>query len=146
MAIGKTGKDPVATLQEGGYRLTPQRMMVLDAVRESEGHVSAEEILRSVRVRYPYANASSVYRTLDLLTKLRLVTQTDLGEGLVRYHYAENGRHHHLICRGCGHTLDMADSDMSSLARKLRDKYGFHADLRHWAIFGLCKGCEGKRA
>lgn len=134
-------QDPAALLQQQGYRLTPQRMMVLDAVRDSDAHISAEEVFARVHARYPYANISTVYRTLELLKKLHLVTETDLGEGRVRYHYADKSQHHHLICQQCGATLDMADSDMAPLEEKLRDKYGFRADLRHLAIFGRCCRC-----
>jgi Fur family ferric uptake transcriptional regulator len=117
--------------------------MVLEAVRESDGHISADEILARVHAKYPYANISTIYRTLELLKRLRLVTETDLGEGRVRYHYAENGRHHHLICQRCGAVADMADSDMSPLEDMLHRKYGFRADLRHLAIFGRCRQCRG---
>jgi Fur family ferric uptake transcriptional regulator len=54
-------------LQQIGYRLTPQRMMILDAIADSGGHISAEEIHERVRVAYPYLDISTVYRTLDLL-------------------------------------------------------------------------------
>ena len=135
-------RDPVALLQQRGYRLTPQRLMVLEAIRESDGHVSADEILSRIHASYPYANVSTIYRTLELLKKLHLVTETDLGEGRVRYHYADKGRHHHLICQKCGATTDMADSDMSPLEELLRQKYDFRADLRHLAIFGLCLWCR----
>ena len=133
--------DPIKALQQGGHRLTPQRMMVLDAVRETEGHASAEEIFSKVHDRYPYANISTVYRTLELLNSLGLVTETDLGEGRVRYHYAEKGHHHHLVCRTCGVILDVDDADMEPLSGRLLDKHGFRADLRHMAIFGVCRGC-----
>ena len=117
--------------------------MVLEAVRESDVHISVDEIFSKVHAKYPYANISTIYRTLELLKKLRLVTETDLGEGRVRYHYAEKGHHHHLICQKCGAITDVADSDMSPLEDLLRRKYGFRADLRHLAIFGRCRQCGG---
>ncbi|MEW6033907.1 MAG: Fur family transcriptional regulator [Chloroflexota bacterium] len=138
----RADRDPAALLQEQGYRLTPQRIMVLDALRESDGHVSAEEVFAKMHARYPYVNISTVYRTLELLKELRLVTETDLGEGRVRYHYADKGLHHHLICQKCGTTADMAHSDVAPLEQQLRRKYGFRADLRHLAIFGRCRDCK----
>ena len=139
--VKKAEGDPVAQLQQRGYRLTPQRMMVLEAMRNSDGHTSAEEICARVRASYPYANISTIYRTLELLKKLDLVTETDVGEGKARYHYVDKSRHHHLICQKCGLVIDTADSDMASLVDMLRRKYGFHADLKHLAIFGRCGKC-----
>jgi Fur family ferric uptake transcriptional regulator len=94
-------------LREKGHRLTPQRMLVIEALHKADRHISAEEIYRQLHRRYPYANISTVYRTLELLKKLDLVTETDFGEGRVRYHVAENGHHHHLVCRSCGNIIDL---------------------------------------
>ncbi len=92
-------RDIAGELSEQGYRLTPQRLMVLSAIEKSDHHISAEEIYAQITARYPNVNISTVYRTLELLERLGLVTKTDLGEGTVRYHSAEKGHHHHLVCR-----------------------------------------------
>jgi Fur family ferric uptake transcriptional regulator len=75
-------------LSELGYRLTPQRIMIISAIENSEQHISAEEIYAQIVVKYPTVNISTVYRTMELLKRLNLVTETDLGEGRVRYHPA----------------------------------------------------------
>ena len=133
----------VARFQELGYRLTPQRMMVLSALESSDGHVSADEVCARVRDQYPMLNISTVYRTLKLLERLGLVTETDLGEGKARYHVIEKGHHHHLVCRKCGAIIDLEETVLVPLANTLREKYGFAADLRHLAIFGYCPSCSG---
>ena len=138
----KQANEAVKTLQEQGHRLTPQRMLVLDAVSGSDGHISAEEIYTQVRARYPYANISTIYRTLELLKKLAIVTETDLGEGRVRYHLAEKGQHHHLICRNCGRVMDLDEEMLSPLNTVLLNEYQFMADLKHLAIFGRCVHCQ----
>ena len=89
-------KDPADKLSELGYRMTPQRMMILNAVEGATDHISAEEIYSQVRAIYPHLNLSTVYRTLELLKNLKLVTESDFGEGKVRYHSAEKGHHHRL--------------------------------------------------
>lgn len=129
-------------LQEKGYRLTPQRMMVVEALHSADKHVSAEEIYTQVRAKYPYANISTVYRTLELLKELGLVTETDLGDGRVRYHPAEKGHHHHLVCHKCGRIIDLPESALLPLEETLFDDYQFRADLKHLAIFGLCADCR----
>lgn len=129
-------------LQEKGYRLTPQRLMVVDALHSVDQHISAEEIFAQVRARYPYANISTVYRTLELLKELGLVTEIALGDGRVRYHPAEKGHHHHLVCQKCGSIIDLPELVLLPLKEALSRDYQFKADLKHLAIFGLCAKCE----
>jgi Fur family ferric uptake transcriptional regulator len=131
-------------LQEKGHRLTPQRMLVIEALHNADRHLSAEEIYRQLHSRYPYANISTVYRTLELLKELNLVTETSLGDGRVRYHVAEKGHHHHLVCDSCGKIIDLEESALYSLKDALLHDYGFDADLRHLAISGKCSGCRKK--
>jgi Fur family ferric uptake transcriptional regulator len=133
------------TLQEKGHRLTPQRMLVIDTLHNADKHISAEEIYEQLHSRYPYANISTVYRTLELLKKLGLVTETDFGEGYVRYHVAEKGHHHHLVCRSCGKVIDLEESVLHPLEDTLLQEYGFDADLRHLAISGECGRCRRKK-
>ncbi|MBA7484868.1 Ferric uptake regulation protein [subsurface metagenome] len=132
----------VNKLSELGYRLTPQRIMVLSAIEDSDDHISAEEIYAQIVAKYPRVNISTVYRTLELLKRLGLVTETDLGGGRVRYHSAEKGHHHHLVCQECGAIIDLDESVMSSLKDTLLREYKFIADLRHLAIFGRCVDCS----
>jgi len=129
-------------LQERGYRLTPQRMMVVEALHSADRHISAEEIFAQVHARYPYSNTSTVYRTLGLLKELGLVNEVDLGDGRIRYHPAERGHHHHLVCHSCSKIIDLPESALLSLERSLLNEYQFNADLKHLAIFGLCADCQ----
>lgn len=130
------------TLRRAGQRLTPQRMMVLAALAEGEGHLTAEEIYELVRRGYPYVNLSTVYRTLDLLVDLGLVVDTDLGEGVRQFELVGGRPHHHLICRECGATIEIADEVLEPLRRRLREQYCFDARMDHFAIFGLCAECR----
>jgi Fur family ferric uptake transcriptional regulator len=132
-------------LRETGHRLTPQRMLVIEALHNADEHISAEELYEQLHRRYPYANISTVYRTLELLKELNLVTETDFGEGYVRYHVAEKGHHHHLICQSCGKITDLDELALYPLKDELLQKYGFDADLRHLAISGECSKCRRKK-
>ena len=129
-------------LSELGYRLTPQRLMIVAAIEHSDHHISAEEIYTQVLAKYPHVNISTIYRTLDLLKQLGLVTQTDLGESRVRYHSAEKGHHHHLVCQECGAVIDLDEAVLSPVKDALLKEYGFMADLKHLAIFGRCVNCD----
>jgi Fur family transcriptional regulator, ferric uptake regulator len=129
-------------LWEMGYRLTPQRQLIVDALQDSEGHISAEEIHDQVKAKYPHVNISTVYRTLELLKSLGLVTETDFGGGRFRYHPADKGHHHHLICEQCNSAIDIDEAAFSQLKRTLFKDYGFKANLNHFAIFGRCAKCR----
>jgi Fur family ferric uptake transcriptional regulator len=132
----------VESLRQEGYRLTPQRMMILSIIHDSLGHISAEEIHQKVRKLYPFVNISTIYRTLNLLKKLRVISETDLGEGYVRYELLERERHHHLVCRQCGGSFAFEHGLLKPLQLRLLKKYGFAADVDHFAIFGLCQRCR----
>jgi Fur family ferric uptake transcriptional regulator len=138
----KKAQEARNALWEMGYRLTPQRQLILDAMQSSDDHISAEEIHSKVREVYPHVNISTVYRTLELLKSLGLVTETDMGGGCFRYHIADKGHHHHLICEECGATLDIDESALSQLKRTLLKEYGFKATISHLAIFGRCAKCR----
>lgn len=128
-------------LNEQGYRLTPQRMMIVSVIENSDDHISADEVFSQVVAKYPHVNISTIYRTLELLKKLGLVTETDLGGGRVRYHPVDKGHHHHLVCQECGAIIDLDESVLVPLKDNLLLEYEFIADLKHLAITGRCIDC-----
>ena len=131
----------VQTLKEMGHRLTPQRIAILGVLHDSDGHITAEDIFVRVRARHRTVNRSTVYRTLELLTKLGLVVETDFGEGRLVYHHIEKGHHHHLICRECGRVTDVDESVFAPFEELLIRRFQFVADIRHLAISGHCLHC-----
>ena len=129
-------------LRKLGYRLTPQRLMVVSAIENSDDHISAEDIYSEVRAKYPRVNISTVYRTLELLMKLGLLYEIDRGEGRIGYHPEDRGHHHHLICKKCGAIIDVGESVFFPLEAVLLQAFNFKPDLKHVAIFGLCEKCQ----
>jgi Fur family ferric uptake transcriptional regulator len=129
-------------LLKKGYRLTPQRIMVVDALHSAESHISAEEIFAKLKEIYQYANISTVYRTLELLKELGLAAEIEIGDGVARYHAREHSKHHHLICHKCGVTIELPEADLRPLAETLITNHGFKADMSHLALFGLCSKCQ----
>ena len=134
--------DISGKLSKLGYRLTPQRLMILHAVEDANSHISADEIYAQVRAQYPHVNISTVYRTLELLKELSLVTETDLGDGRVRYHSIKKGNHHHLVCQKCGTVIDIEESMMAPLWTQIRQEYDFAVNMKHLAFFGICPKCH----
>ncbi len=122
--------------------MTPQRRMILSAIHGSDHHISAEEIYEQIHVKYPQVNISTVYRTLELLKELGLVTETDLGDGKFCYHSLEKGHHHHLICRKCGRIFELDEAVLKPVEGTILRKYGFRPDLSHLAVFGNCVECH----
>ena len=135
----------VADLRARGYRLTPQRQLVLEAVA-SLGHATPEDIATAVRRTASGVNISTVYRTLELLEELGLVTHTHLGHGPPTYHAATDDDHVHLVCRVCGTVAETAPALVADVVETLRAEEGFVADVGHLAIFGTCRNCVTRTA
>ena len=134
--------DFTGMLHRGGYRVTPQRLMILDAVCEGGGHTTAEEIYRRVRMKSPRINRATVYRTLDFLREQRLVTAADLGGGRLVYEIAGEIPHHHLVCRNCGEVEVLGNDVVQGLYEAINRRYAFAVNEDHLVMFGLCKGCQ----
>jgi Fur family ferric uptake transcriptional regulator len=135
--------DWKSSLRERGYRLTPQRQLVLEAV-DTLGHATPEDILCEVRRTASGVNISTVYRTLELLEELGLVSHAHLGHGAPTYHLADRLHHMHLVCRDCGTVIETDVSVAQPLIDALRAAHGFDTDMKHFAIFGRCAECAAK--
>jgi len=135
--------EAVAILRDSGHKLTPQRLMVVSALRHAEGHVTAAQVLEQVQRSYPYVDVSTVYRTMSVLKELHLVTETDMGSGELAYEWAAGEPHHHLICRGCGAVQQLDHVALDRLTETIEREHRFRADIAHIAIFGLCASCQG---
>jgi len=131
-----------AELRARGYRLTPQRQMVLEAVA-TLGHATPDEIADRVRATASGVNISTVYRTLELLEELGLVNHTHLSHGSPTYHAAGEDQHVHLVCRGCGSISEVDPTVMLPVTDRLLSERGFRVDVGHVSLFGVCGDCKG---
>src|ERR1700724_2799359 len=109
-----------AALRASGYRVTPQRQLVLEAVTKLD-HASPEDIFAEVHQRARGVNVSTIYRTLELLEQLGLVTPTPLGHGAPRYHLAAEAQHIHLVCSQCGPVTQVGPGAVDALVAALDD-------------------------
>jgi Fur family ferric uptake transcriptional regulator len=128
-------------LKAKGFKLTPQRRLILDFIHDKESHLTAEEIIRFVEERSPGIDKSTVYRTLDLLEESGCVTKSEM-DGHFIYHHAGEVHHHHLVCRSCGRTIDCSEDIFTEVKQKLVKHYGFKANLKHMMVKGICKECR----
>lgn len=130
-------------LREHGFRLTPQREMVLEVLHQVDGTPTADEIYAQVQEKSSCVDISTVYRTLELLAEFRLVACIDAGDG--QHHYAllgAHGPHFHLACQGCGALIGVDAQEAQYLIDHLRAAYGFEADLTQMTVPGLCEECR----
>ena len=143
MGTGTANAEWHEELRARGYRLTPQRQLVLEAV-ERLGHATPEEIAGAVRETARAVNISTVYRTLELLEDLGLVTHTHLSHGSPTYHAAREHVHAHLVCRDCGAVETLPAGVAERVAEDLRGTRGFVMDVGHFSVFGSCAACVSR--
>jgi len=129
-------------LRRTGHRLTPQRVTILSALAEHEGHLSVDEIYERVKQVYPYVDVATVYRTLQLLKRLHLAAEIEL-KGTQHYELMRDS-HHHLVCQACGQALSLSPSYLERFREAMVEEFGFEPDLDHFAIGGLCARCRQK--
>src|SRR5688500_15530711 len=126
-------------LRRVGKRVTPQRLVILGALKPGE-HLAADEVFPRVEPLLPGVNRSTVYRTLELFRDLGLVSMTDLGGGARQFELIDD-LHHHLICHRCGTILELVDALVDRLRDGIRARYGLAPAIDHLAVFGFCSVC-----
>lgn len=138
-------EDVLALVRANGGRVTNAKRLVVTALFDRSGHLTADELTTEVRAAAPDIHPSTIYRNLDELERLGVITHTHLGHGPSTYHLA--GRTHgHLVCEQCGATIEIADSMLHSLARRADQEFGFEVNPHHSAVLGLCRNCRGRNA
>ena len=128
-------------LRAAGQRVTTQRLLILGAFAPGE-HLTADEVFARVEPLTPIVNRSTVYRTLEFLRNLGLLSETDLGGGARHFELLGVGRHHHLICRECGQIAVLTDEVIDPLRAAVRERYDFDPRIDHLALFGRCGACR----
>jgi Fur family transcriptional regulator, ferric uptake regulator len=123
-------------------RVTPQRVLVLDALLAGKGHITAEDILQKAVVSYPALNLATVYRTLDIFIAKGLVSRADLGGNAAIFELVGEAVHHHLICERCGAVMAVDDTLLHQTRMTILEKTGFTVTQPHLALFGICRGCR----
>jgi Fur family transcriptional regulator, ferric uptake regulator len=128
-------------LRARGYRVTPQRQLVLEAVAQLD-HATPEEISAQVQQTARGVNISTIYRTLELLEQIGMVTHTHLSHGAPTYHLASVSDHVHLVCRECGRVTEISPEAIRPLTTMLDQQHGFKTDVHHLTVFGCCAECQ----
>ncbi len=138
--------------KEYASRMTAPREAILEFMSRSSTHLSAKEIYTSLHKKHPGIGMSTVYRTLDLLARMGLVTKLALGDGQNRYEFKakdKSDHHHHLICTRCGTIINYSEFLEEELTlvrkteKKLAKKYNFIIEDHNIEFLGICEKCKG---
>jgi len=131
------------TLQKEGLRYTQQRQEIWNELCSSDEHRDAEEIFFTLRKRGLGISRATVYRTIDVLVKNKLIDKLDIGDGRARFEYNEKYLHHdHLVCTRCGKIVEFYNDEIEELQNEIAKQYKFTLlDNRH-QLFGICKDCQ----
>jgi len=128
-------------LKKGGYRITPQRIQVLCAL--SNNPQSVEEIYETISQGTTKIDLASVYRTLTLFAKLKLIQAVNFGDGKDRYEILDmNKHHHHALCTRCGKITDIELADGKKLELTASKKTNYRITGHSLEFFGICHNCS----
>ena len=128
-------------LHTRGYRVTPQRTVILRTLREAGTHLQPTEVYQRASQALPGLTEATVYRTLAFLTEQGLALAAHIGNGQLVYEIAGHA-HHHLICRECGATLEIEHELLAELFGLFQARTGYQIDSVHTTFFGHCPGCQ----
>ncbi|MCM0648766.1 transcriptional repressor [Clostridium swellfunianum] len=133
-------------LKEKGYKLTPQRRAIVDIIIQNAGsHLTTEELYDLVKEDCPEIGLATVYRTVQLLEELGVVSKLDLNDGCYRYELVredENHQHHHLICSQCGKVIEVQGDLLEVLEHEIEGKYDFKIENHSVKFYGTCSECK----
>lgn len=133
----------IERIQARGERVTIQRRLIVEALCAAEGHRSISDIQTWIKATHPEYELQdpTIYRILQWLKDLELVSQTDMGSTEIVYELLGHSYHHHLICLNCGRVINLEDSYLAPLRQALSADLGFQARIEHMAIYGFCPTC-----
>ena len=138
-------KSATDALRDHGFRVTPQRAVILEVLAEVEGHrhLTAQEVFALAHGRLPGLNVATVYRSLLALTEAGLTEEMVTSADVVRFSLKDPSHQHcHLYCRACGKVLEFESTVLASVAAEILERYGFAIDIPHLTLNGECVDCK----
>lgn len=130
-------------LREKGYRLTPQREIVLDTLCEIGEHATINQIFEKVHVKAPAVDKATVYRSIQLFLEHDFVRVGKMfGETV--YEITPPDPHHHLVCQQCQKVIPLSDNHFDHLSQHIIEEHGFVPNFNHLTITGICAECTQK--
>ena len=140
MSCGDRLKEEI---RKAGYRVTPQRAVILETIAHMEGHRSAQEVFEIASERLPGLNIATVYRTLDTLHQASIIDLFSSSPDPMRYSlHDDSNKHAHLYCRNCGCVIEVEMEPFDRLTLEIKRELGFTIDSNHLSLEGLCQECH----
>jgi len=135
-------------LHSSSYKLTPQREATVRVLLErEEDHLSAEDVYLLVKEKAPEIGLATVYRTLELLTELKIVDKINFGDGVSRYDLRKEGAahfHHHLVCIECGSVAEIEEDLLEDVEQIVERDFNFKIKDHRLTFHGICYRCQEK--
>jgi Fur family ferric uptake transcriptional regulator len=130
-------------LRKNGYKITPQRRTVMQAIIGSHEHLTPAALHQRVHREHPSVGLVTVYRTLEILAGLGLICETHAGGSCRSYLMRRpSEHHHHLICSDCGRVIDFTDCDLGKLEKRLAAETSFKINGHLLEFLGQCRRCR----
>ena len=127
-----------------GHPLTNQRRLLLELLRDAEGHIDAKELYRRAGARDESISPATVYRTLNLFKELGLIDEMRLGKIRCFYEVKQSPEHQHLVCKGCGKVMEIQSPHFQRLVKAVQREHGFRVTKAELYLEGYCPECEDK--
>ena len=127
-----------------GHPLTAQRRLLLELLRDAQGHIDAKALYRRASAKDESISPATVYRTLNLFKELGLVDEMRLGKVRCYYEIKQSQGHQHLVCQGCGKVIEFQNSHFKKLINAVQREHGFNVKKAELYLEGYCPGCEDK--
>jgi Fur family ferric uptake transcriptional regulator len=125
-----------------GHPLTNQRRLLLESLRDAEGHIDAKELYRRASAKDESISPATVYRSLNLFKQLGLVDEMRLGKIRCYYEIKQSPEHQHLVCQGCGKIIEFQNPHFQKLIEAVRREHGFNVTKAELYLEGYCSECE----
>ena len=131
--------------QIAGRAVTTQRSLLLELIRQAEGHLDADELYRRAREKEPRISLATVYRNLKLFKELGLIAESNLGDTHSHYEIKRTTEHHHLVCLGCGQVIEFDSPLIAKAVAKTQREKGFDITSVQLKMEGYCPKCKMKK-
>ena len=135
----------LSRLKSDDFRITPQRLLVIRILGESEGHPTVDQIYEQVKVEFPTTSLATVYKTIALLKELNEILELGFPDGSNRYDGNKPFPHPHVICTKCKKITDPDLINLDDLSKQMSRKTGYRIFSHRLDFFGLCPACQGKK-
>lgn len=138
-----TASELAKILRDNGCKVTPQRLAVYDMLSHTTEHPTAEMIYQKVKEQYPTMSFATVYKSVEIFSKLGVIQVLNTGEDSFRYD-AKTSEHPHIKCMKCGRVNDVSHLDARAVESLVENETGFKVNGHQFYFYGICPDCQKK--